>query len=311
MKTNNNDRLSSDFLYTYTGKLENIKLMLKHGLRHSLNVEKIPYKNSIQQNFILCFCDILPSQADYHKSVYGNYSISFKKEWGIKNGITPLRYVHDNSPGTHEDYIKLKNDFRIAREALKDGNQLDYFLSLITFITAREKGILTEDTIHDQQRVNPIDSHLDKIDKDFSNKKSTYGDKALMEIFNDWIIPVLHLLEKSTDELEKRDAFIRIYQDDFRHVKNKVLYDEREWRSVKFITESENKKNPQLLLDAMRNKYLPTEYNLHFLPNDIYAIIVETDEEKNELIEFIKKEAMYLQGVESLVETFKEHLAKN
>lgn len=61
----------------------------------------------------------------------------------------------------------------------------------------------------------------------------------------------------------------------------------------------------------MRNKYLPTEYNLHFLPNDIYAIIVETDEEKNELIEFIKKEAMYLQGVESLVETFKEHLAKN
>lgn len=302
------DRLSSDFLYTYTSKYENLPLMLEFGLRHSLNIEKVPYKNSIQQNFIICFCDILPEHVDYHKSVYGNYSMAFTKEWGIRNGVTPLRYIHENSPGAHVDYIRLKNDFRIARESLKDGNQLDYFLSLITFIKARENGLLIEDSIHEQQRINPIDAFLEQIDKDFESKKTIFGDSALMNIFNDWVIPVLHLLEKSVDELEKRDAFLRIYQDDFRHVKNKVLYDEREWRSVRFITEEENKINPTKYSEAISNKFLPSEYNLHFKPSDVQAIIVETDVEKENLKTFLKSKSPALDGFESLVVTFKEHL---
>jgi len=308
MSTKTSERLSSDFLYTYTGKLDNIKLMLKYGLRHSLNSEKVPYKNSIQQNFIICFCDILPEQADYHKSVYGNYSIAFTKEWGIRNAITPLRYIHKNSPGAQANYIKLKNDMRIARESMKDGNQLDYFLSLITFITAREKGLLTEDSIHDQQLKNPIDKYLEAIDKEFNAKMEIHKKETLMEIFNDWVIPILHLLEISVDELEKRDAFLRIYQDDFRDVKNKVLYDEREWRSVKYITQEEMIKDPHLYNDAITNKYLPESYNLHFETSDIHAVIVETDDEKNKLLDYVNAEIKHLKGIDDLVVTFKEHI---
>ncbi len=69
MRATNQQQLSSDYLYTYTSKLNNVKLMLKYGLRYSLNKEKL---NPEQQNYIVCFCDILPEQSGYHRSVYGN-----------------------------------------------------------------------------------------------------------------------------------------------------------------------------------------------------------------------------------------------
>ena len=300
-------RLSSDFLYTYTQQLNTIKLMLKFGFRHSLNIERIPYKNSEQHNFIVCFCDILPEQAAYHKGVYGSYAISLTKEWGIGNGVTPLRYIHQNSPGAHADYIKWKNDMRIARASLQDGNQIDYFLSLLTFIKAREDGRLTEDSIHEQQNVNPIDDYLEQLDEQFARKRDRIGDTILREIFNDWVIPIIHLLEKSVNELERRDAFLRIYQDDFRHIRNKVLYDEREWRSVKFISEADVQANAGIADRVRADGFLPRNYNLTFSVADINAIIVETEAEKEELRAYIAADVPDLAAAADKVVTFAEH----
>ncbi len=302
-----NTRLSSDFLYTYTSKYENIELMLKFGLRHSLNIEKIPYKDSIQSNFIVCFCDILPGQADYHKSIYGNYALAFTKEWGIQNGVSPLRYIHRNSPGATANYVRIKNDMREARNAFHDGNQLDYFLSLLLFSTAREKGLFTKDKISDE--INNLDlvKCMKSIDDSFADKKRKFGDPALSELFNEWVIPILHMLEKSVDELEKRDSFVRIYQDDFRDVKDKILYDEREWRSVKFITEQENNADPSVIKEAMKNRYLPLKYNLSFTLNDIAAVIVNSKEEKNKIQKYISTDLPHLKGLENRVMKFSEY----
>lgn len=304
-----NDRLSSDFLYTYTTKCDNIKLMLKHGLRHSMNKEKLPYKNSEQHNFIVCFCDILPGQSDYHKSVYGNYGIAFTKEWGIENEISPIRYIHKTSTGASKSYVQVKNDLRESRKTLLDGNQIDYFLSLILHSSAREKGLLTKDSIDKEIGNVALQKYLGEIDKSYADKRAKFGDTDLSVIFNEWVIPILHMLEKSVDELEKRDALLRIYQDDFRYVKDKILYDEREWRSVKFITEQQSKANPSLLSGAMKNEFLPETYNLKFELKDIAAILVESEVEKNEIKKFILDELNYLSGAENKVFTFSEHVA--
>jgi len=305
-----NGRLSSDFLYTYTPKLDNIKLMLKHGLRYSLNKEKLPYKTSEQHNFVVCFCDILPEQAGYHKSIYGNYGISFKKEWAIKNEISPIRYIHKKSTGATENYNHIKNDLRESRKALMDGNQIDYLLSLILHSTAREKGLLTKDSIDNEIDNEALLNYMSIIDKSHDDKRRKYGDSDLISIFNEWVIPILHMLEKTVDELERRDALLRIYQGDFRHVKNKILYDEREWRSVKFFTEAEKKVDPSISSYVKQNGCLPESFNLKFELQDISAILVETDIEKNEIQNFIKNEISYLHGVENLVITFAEHIKK-
>jgi hypothetical protein len=304
------NRLSSDYLYTYTSKFDILQVMLENGLRYSLVEEKIPYKEGIyQQNFVICFCDILPYQADYHKSVYGNYAIAFKKEWGIKNGITPLRYVHENSPGVGLAYFKLKNDFRIARETYHKYNTINYWGDLVAFQKARDEGLLTEETIYDQQKINPIDDFLQKVEDDYQEIVKKIGDETLLRIFNQWILPLLHSLETSINELERRDSLIRIYQADFRTIKDKVLYDEREWRSVKYVDEIVSKKDPKALETAIKNKYLPPEYNLLFDLKDIHAIIVETEKEKNDLKEFIKCSVKtHLKDIENTVVTFNDHI---
>lgn len=304
-----NYRLSSDFLYTYTTKLENIKLMLKHGIRHSLNREKLPYKNSEQHNFIVCFCDILPEQADYHKSIYGSYSIAFTKEWGIKNGISPLRYIHKNSLGATADYVQIKNDNRTARATLQDGNQVDYFQSLVFFRKAREKGLFKKDSISEEIENNELKDYMGKFDTEYDNIKNQVGDENLKVIFNKLILPIIHSLELVIDELEKRDAFVRIYQGEFRGIPNKILYDEREWRSVKFITEAEEKANPGLNERCRKDGFLPENYNLKFVADDIHAILVETEFEKDEIKKYIEDELPSLKGIETKVTTFSEYLA--
>lgn len=46
---------------------------------------------------MVCFCDIPLSQISEHALKYGEYSIGIKKDWAIKQGVSPILYVHDNS----------------------------------------------------------------------------------------------------------------------------------------------------------------------------------------------------------------------
>ena len=45
-----------------------------------------------------CFCDIPLSDIVEHTQKYGNYAIGLKKSWAIDQGVSPILYVHDNTP---------------------------------------------------------------------------------------------------------------------------------------------------------------------------------------------------------------------
>jgi hypothetical protein len=303
-------RLSSDFLYTYTPSLDKLILILENGLRHSLQEERVlPSQNIFVQNFAVCFCDILSEDSGYHREVYGKYALAFHKAWGIKNGITPVRYIHENSTGTGFEHLLLKNDMRKARESYHEHGTLAYWQDIVLLKKARLSGILTAFHVDFQPRTPEFLNYLEDIDESFSLMTKKIGDdKDVIKIFNDWVLPIINTLEKTIDELERRDSLLRAYQDDFRTIKNKILYDEREWRSVKYIDELTLKAQPDLLNQAISNKYLPPNYNLQFMPADIYAIIVDTAIEKKEIISFIKHSTLpQLIGADTLVMTFDEH----
>lgn len=77
---------------------------------------------------------------------------------------------------------------------------------------------------------------------------------------------------------------MRAYKEDFTHpstkvtTKDKILYDEREWRSVKYAERAD-------YLDAAKNKFLPLKYNLTFSDSDVVAILLK-DQATLELIKY-------------------------
>lgn len=53
---------------------------------------------------MICFCDIplVPDRIRPRTSNYGKYGIGFSKDWGIKNGVSPVHYVVPTSPHIHD-----------------------------------------------------------------------------------------------------------------------------------------------------------------------------------------------------------------
>ena len=91
--------ISANTLFHYTSSYDTLisilqsrffpRLCLERGLWHPENkMWAIP---------MVCFCDIPLSNIAEHTKKYGNYAIGIKKTWAIKQGVTPILYVHDNS----------------------------------------------------------------------------------------------------------------------------------------------------------------------------------------------------------------------
>ena len=91
--------ISANTLFHFTSKYDTLisilkskffpRLCLERGLWHTGNRKwAVP---------IVCFCDIPLSNMAEHTQKYGNYAIGIKKTWAIKQGVTPVLYVHDNS----------------------------------------------------------------------------------------------------------------------------------------------------------------------------------------------------------------------
>lgn len=47
---------------------------------------------------MVCFCDLPLSLTGRHLATYGNYGIGLTKEWGMRNRLSPILYVHQDSP---------------------------------------------------------------------------------------------------------------------------------------------------------------------------------------------------------------------
>lgn len=94
------ENISDENLFHFTKSFENLVSILKNGLIPNYCLENwLTLDNYLEHIGIpmVCFSDIPRKFIEPHKNKYGPYGISISKDRGIKNGITPVAYIHKNS----------------------------------------------------------------------------------------------------------------------------------------------------------------------------------------------------------------------
>jgi hypothetical protein len=105
--------ISSNTLFHFTNSAEKIISIIKSGFAPRFCLEELSHElffdmkdDIINETAVpmTSFCDLPLSKIDNHLEFYGSYGIGLSKEWGKKNGLTPLTYIHENS--TQINYLK-------------------------------------------------------------------------------------------------------------------------------------------------------------------------------------------------------------
>jgi hypothetical protein len=77
---------------------------------------------------MVCFCDLPLSLISKHLDEYGQFGIGLTKKWGIKNGVTPVFYMHEQS----QMFKPLSNVIWAARDQ-KDSTLTNDIMLLIAY----------------------------------------------------------------------------------------------------------------------------------------------------------------------------------
>lgn len=277
-----NNLLSSNNLFHFTRKVETIKLILEGGFRFSLLKEHIIDANNPHPIFGISYCDIPFENTSSHRKCYGNYAIVLRKDWGIRNGISPVRYIHHNSPGASQGYLKMKaitNHFKWKQSDSKVEYSIAYLLMLQSF--------------HDSGTQN-LDYTRDIDSSEAAKHRSEFVsmNKFLVENNRDYAYQFalyLRLLQYRITELENelsiRNYYVRNYKENFicpidGEIQDKILYDEREWRAVKAFgyTEATIGETYKEVSEYVSQGFLPANFNLSFSEGDVLAVIVEDND---------------------------------
>ena len=304
------DRLSSDNLYHFKSNVDVLNSILTYGFRHSMWSETIPYKKSEQHNFMVCFCDIRIEDANYHRQCYGDNAIVLTKEWGKQNGISPVRYIHEHSHGISQNYIRSKNLFRTVRQRADDHADTVFFdysvFSVLSDLGKFNYDSIDEDIKNNPNLLNEMQALENELHEVFEALKPLNKDK----IFAKFSRSFYNRLVELHNELEKRDSFMRVYSENFTHpstnvtIKDKILYDEKEWRSIKYADKAD-------YTEAVNNKFLQPKYNLTFGDNDVLAILLKDQSTLNLVQEYLTKNKTLLDSTLtidklSVIDNYKE-----
>lgn len=134
--------ISANTLFHFTDQMTNLEGILEKEFspRYCLEDYRGIFPNLLDPYDeraipMVSFCDIPLSQIKNHIRVYGGYGIGLSKDWGMKNGISPILYRHNKSNST----VALNNALdMIVKQLWKDtfiGNtSVDNGLSLETLI---------------------------------------------------------------------------------------------------------------------------------------------------------------------------------
>lgn len=257
--------LSSKTLFHFTGESKYLLNILKNGLYIRYSLEAYGKILKSKDELVLpmaCFCDIPLSQIKEHTKKYGTYSIGLTKEWGIKNGLSPVLYTNDES-----ETAKILNSLTKDLSSIFDIDDIeenkDYF---------KDIG-LTEDEI------NLVES----------GQSLVYG-KYEMRI-KELSAQLGHFLKYIKPYIGKG------YSNGIEF--NKVrFYDEREWRYVppkKLLQKIEIKDiyKREFYNCPIKRRYINIRLAKHkkltFEPKDIRFIVVEKDNEIPYMIEELRK----------------------
>lgn len=278
-------RLSSDYLFHYTADIDKLENILRIGFQYRMNDEIFPIEVLNAKIFMICFCDIKSKEAQFHRTHYGNYAVVLTKEWGIKNRVTPVQYIHSNSIPKSEDYW----EFALFKDAIIEmANGSDRFVLSV---------LINSLLVDDLTKKHPI------TEQEYFNKKSNY-EKEIATVLNSfnqeqkqafakYITILFNRLITFNNCLERRNVYLKSYRGTLtrkdKEIPNVVFYDEREWRAVEFITTKNQMDDPNFYDTAIREGKLPDKANLKFTDNDVVAILVEKKEQVQEIAKYIRE----------------------
>ncbi len=125
--------ISSNALFHFTRSMADLVSILENNFTARFCLEN--YSNLFNGSNdaftmafpMLCFCDLPVSQLRRHMDFYGSYGLGMKKEWGIKNGINPVMYMHPGSDTAvyigsllkYFDGCAADNDAAVFRKCLR------------------------------------------------------------------------------------------------------------------------------------------------------------------------------------------------
>lgn len=218
--------ISSDSLFHFTKKLDSVLSIVENGFRYNYLEEEIPFSGYPSSPFsnpgiikyinfctAICFCDVPFNLINEHRSQYGSYVIGLKKDWGIKNGITPIRYIHYYSPDINNDkYRQLKDSFMMYQQ--HDYVPLNFYLRVLK----------------DLGRIEKIPSEKEILDlPTFALESISMMNAQLLEM---------------AENILFSQGFLRAYEGEWTDREtnkkmNRTFYNEREWRIIQ-TKEDEN-----------------------------------------------------------------------
>lgn len=260
------ETISANTLFHFTRQKEFLTGILKNGIYIRYSLESYGTIIKGKKELVLpmaCFCDIPLSKVKEHTSKYGVYAIGLSKEWGIKNGLSPVIYTTEKS------------------ETAKILNQL-----------ASDLGKMFDIYENDDDQVST--SNTDPLTED---QKATLETAKL-----DFLLSQSEKVTELSEQLGHFLKYIKPYQgkgysngNEFNNIR---FYDEREWRYVppkellKKIEVKDSYKREFYKSESKRrliNIKLATHKKLEFKPNDIKFIIVKNDNEIPHLIDEIRE----------------------
>lgn len=96
--------ISSNTLFHFTNSIDNLLNILRNEFSPHYCLEYLgesEWKRLHQPDRLIplvSFCDLPLFLIKSHLKFYGSYGIGLTKDWGITRGVTPVYYVHKNSP---------------------------------------------------------------------------------------------------------------------------------------------------------------------------------------------------------------------
>lgn len=134
---------------------------------------------------MICFCDIPISRISDHTAFYGSYGLGLTKDWGLKNGLTPLIYASPGSAATKtvDYFLNNLNFFGVPDADARTRQAREIMCSLMTLIKPIKGnmligGVPTEKEFYQENEWRYVPPGWDIIsepdyarDKDALNKK--------------------------------------------------------------------------------------------------------------------------------------------
>jgi len=245
--------VSANTLFHFTKSRESLLSILKNGLYIRYCLET--YGGILEDNEELvlpmcCFCDIPLSNTKEHTEKYGSYSIGLTKEWGMRNGISPVLYTHKNS-----ETAKLLNSLNVDIDKMFE----------VEFIEENEKYI-----------------------SDDSVPELIFESVQTKEAFELKTSKVFELSENVGHFLKYIKPYSGIGFSNGEELKSVNFYNEKEWRYVppkellkKLAVKDIYKR--KFYVDPRKRRYinikLATQKKLTFNANNVKYIVVESEHE--------------------------------